>query len=298
MEKVTSNSQNYNRFSYVLNNPLKYVDPSGYTALYPWYEYISGPNTYYTHYNDISDPTYTDGSGRVWQYKAESFETANFIGNSDGSWVYKNFEKYNEIIALFNNYAETQTTRQDNLSQSNNFKFTAGAGSLRIEDEGIGSKNSALNTTNYIAGGLGVIGSGMNQIKGTFRLVKRGKFSPGYYESGWLKGNQYVKSKNIYSVSKMGIKISNYANVVTTGVAYYDIATNNQNLFTLTDATVGTAGTMTWIASHYAGVQIPVVGEFVAIYGTLRLTWDVSFYLGYYYGPSTWFGSDNNKWFK
>ena len=24
-----ANSQNYNRFSYVLNNPLKYVDPSG-----------------------------------------------------------------------------------------------------------------------------------------------------------------------------------------------------------------------------------------------------------------------------
>ena len=27
----TGNSQNYNRFSYALNNPLKYTDPSGYS---------------------------------------------------------------------------------------------------------------------------------------------------------------------------------------------------------------------------------------------------------------------------
>lgn len=44
-----SNSQNYNRFSYVLNNPLKYVDPSGYNYQY----YIDGirqPSSMAKHY--------------------------------------------------------------------------------------------------------------------------------------------------------------------------------------------------------------------------------------------------------
>jgi hypothetical protein len=30
--QAPSNSQSYNRYSYVFNNPLKYTDPSGYSA--------------------------------------------------------------------------------------------------------------------------------------------------------------------------------------------------------------------------------------------------------------------------
>ncbi|MDD4576861.1 MAG: hypothetical protein PHI36_10585, partial [Bacteroidales bacterium] len=37
-----ANSQNYNRFSYVLNNPLKYVDPSGYNYIDWTYAYGTG----------------------------------------------------------------------------------------------------------------------------------------------------------------------------------------------------------------------------------------------------------------
>jgi len=55
---------------------------------------------------------------------------------------------------------------------------------------------------------------------------------------------------------------------------------------------------MSTVASYYAGVQIPYVGEFVAVYGTLRLTWDVFYNLGANYGPSKWYGTDNTRWFK
>jgi len=34
------------------------------------------------------------------------------------------------------------------------------------------------------------------------------------------------------------------------------------------------------IASYYAGIEIPFVGEGVALYGTMRLTWDVFFDFG------------------
>ena len=37
-----SNTQNYNRFSYVLNNPLKYTDPSGYNYIDPNGNFVWG----------------------------------------------------------------------------------------------------------------------------------------------------------------------------------------------------------------------------------------------------------------
>jgi len=81
-------------------------------------------------------------------------------------------------------------------------------------------------------------------------------------------------------------------------MAYYDIATGNQQPITYADAGVGTMGAIASGASYFYGVQIPVVGEGVAIYRTLRLTWDVFFYLGANYGPSKWYGPNGYKWFE
>ncbi len=133
-------------------------------------------------------------------------------------------------------------------------------------------------------------------VDGTFRLSKSGSFSPGYYASGWSTGNQYVK--NLYSVSKVGNGVSAGANVVTTGIAYYQIANGTQQPITYVDAGVGTMGIIASGASYFYGVQIPVVGEFVAVYGVTRVTWDVFFNLGANYGPSKWYGTDDTRWFK
>lgn len=40
------------------------------------------------------------------------------------------------------------------------------------------------------------------------------------------------------------------------------------------------------------------VGEFVAVYGTVRLVWDVFYDLGAEYGPSTWYGKNDDEWFE
>ncbi len=71
------------------------------------------------------------------------------------------------------------------------------------------------------------------------------------------------------------------------------IYNGNANIFDYSDFSVGTAG----VASGFAelgGYSIPYVGEFVALYSWGRLWFD----LGAKYGPSKWYGDDNNSWFK
>ena len=155
-----------------------------------------------------------------------------------------------------------------------------------------GQAGGGINTASNIASGVGVAGTGLGMIDGTFRLAKSGKFSPSYYSSGWSTGNQYVK--NLYSISKVGKGLSTGVSVVTTGIAYYQIANGTQQPITFVDATVGTIGLSAQIASYYSGIAIPYVGEFVAVYGTVRLFWD----LGQSYGPSTWYGTNDYKYFK
>lgn len=54
-------------------------------------------------------------------------------------------------------------------------------------------------------------------------------------------------------------------------------------------STVGTAAVISSGVNYLKRIEIPIVGEFVAIYGASRLSWDFGSYMGYYYGPSTWY---------
>ncbi len=131
-----SNSQNYNRFSYVLNNPLKYVDPSGYVALNPWYQYQAGPKTFYTWMPDYhTDGTYPDNQGRIWKYHGETINTPGFYGDETGMWI----SKLNEHNELTYNYNELRQIVQNNANSNSFFSsFSMGAGTFRVEGEGNG----------------------------------------------------------------------------------------------------------------------------------------------------------------
>jgi RHS repeat-associated protein len=75
-----SNGQNYNRYSYCLNNPLKYVDPSGYSygAVRPenYFEWMNG---YYKY----------SGGGFFWRgsYRQYNVETNSFYSSTDRSSI-------------------------------------------------------------------------------------------------------------------------------------------------------------------------------------------------------------------
>ncbi|MDD2563989.1 MAG: hypothetical protein PHU27_07235 [Salinivirgaceae bacterium] len=150
-----SNSQNYNRFSYVLNNPLKYVDPSGYVALNPWYEYQAGPKTkFYTWMPDFHEE-YLDNQGRNWKYKGENINTRGFYGDETGMWI----SKLNEYDELIYSYNELRQIVQNNANSNSFFSsFSSGAGTLRVEGEvGRGNEPSKENNLSNVSHIIGTI---------------------------------------------------------------------------------------------------------------------------------------------
>jgi hypothetical protein len=143
-----------------------------------------------------------------------------------------------------------------------------------------------------VVSGVGLGGAVASNIDGTFRLAKSGKFSLGYYASGW-KGNQYVKAT--YSVSKAGARVSTGVCILSTGMAYNEILSGNSHAITYADAAIGSIGLSSSLASYYSGIQIPVIGFFVAIYGSARLGWDLGASLAPKYGLINGYYWDRNK---
>lgn len=89
-----SNTQNYNRYGYVLNNPLKYVDPSGESGDYP------GNNGYECKGCNIPDGT---GNGIIKSIKEffENKENAEWVSNNLKSiwgWVDRNASSVGQFV--------------------------------------------------------------------------------------------------------------------------------------------------------------------------------------------------------
>ncbi len=148
---------------------------------------------------------------------------------------------------------------------------------------------------------IGAIGIGSDlasMSNSTFRLMSgaNGSFSPKIYNSGWNGGSP--ARITTYGLSKIGTRVSTASGAVSTYMAYNDIIKVKDQPITWVDAGVGTVGLGASISTYFTGIEVPVVVEFVAIYGALRLSWDVGFYMGANYGPSKWYGTDNTKWFK
>ena len=69
-----TNTQSYNRYSYCLNNPLRYTDPSGWLSSADWAEYYENKaNSEFAFLEGVgfrSNPSYSDngggGGGQGW----------------------------------------------------------------------------------------------------------------------------------------------------------------------------------------------------------------------------------------
>jgi hypothetical protein len=321
-------TQNYNRYSYVYNNPLKYNDPDGQcvaTALsvlgsmyisgskangwqlnpakWNWSRSWNSANTYGALWSGAQfgwslGKSLEGGSGGAPDNMPEidpagmgEMQRLEYLCSGYGGMSDKmTYAEYYESNITGNFYRMPKHTEMPNST------YLGGGIGRDLWVTNTPSGGGGIGTANTINDVIGVAGDGVSLSKGTFRLTKSGLFSPGYYSSGWRTGNQYVK--NLYSVSKVGRGVGNGADLLGTGIAYYQIANGTQQPITYVDAGVGTAGIIASGASYFYGVQIPVVGEFVAVYGAARLTWDVFYNLGANYGPTNWYGTNNDKYFK
>jgi hypothetical protein len=85
---------------------------------------------------------------------------------------------------------------------------------------------------------------------------------------------------NAFKLGKVFDGASTVLSVYTTGKAYNDILNGQGTVLNYSDAAVGTVGLGAKFASYFTGVEIPYVGEGVAIYGIVRLGWDVGSIMG------------------
>ena len=299
-------TQFYNRYTYAINNPLVYIDQTGEDPI-SWitigvialFSYLKAAHDN-TPKKDQGNPGKWNWLPWKWDWKNANYAVS--VGNNTGpsggaggafsvGWDNNSMINigYNQKSGPGIGVGQAGTTNMYYPQYDYN----------KPEKAAMAATQDAVQTFFSFTG---VTGSFLEKSNATFRITNGvyngSQFSPKIYNSGWKGGS--VAKITTYSLSNVGRATSLGSGIITTGYAYNEIITNPRNTSPITyvDAGVGTAGILSSAASYYTGVQIPYVGEAVVVYGTLRLTWDVFFYLGGKYGPSKWYGKDDTKWFK
>ncbi len=301
------NTQSYNRYSYVINNPLKYIDQSGENW---WSDFWGGVGDAWNGFWDFLNGTYNPATGQNEGGLAQqvpswvpdfsvgvnsSGQTFHTVGNSGP--IYHNNNSYTIPGINFSEVYVPNNSSVGGMPTTGVYGEQLNLGGFQpsLDEQGGGVE---FGSASLISGGVGVVGDAMSMSNSTFRLTGGANwaFSPKIYSSGW-KGGSPAKITT-YSLSKVGSGVSTGGNLVGTGIAYYQIADGSAQPITYVDAGLGTMGIIASGASYFYGVQIPFVGGAVAVYGVTRITWDVFYNLGSNYGPSKWYGTDDRRWFK
>jgi LysM repeat protein len=161
----------------------------------------------------------------------------------------------------------------------------------RLCDELYG--NEEANNIASISGAVAYSGNLIGNSKGSFRITKNGTLSPKYYSSGWTGGS---RARIVtYGMPKVGSRLSFGGSVVSTWMSYYALYMGDDAFVNYSDAAIGTVGLSASFASYYSGAQYPVIGFFVAIYGSARLGWDVGASFAPKYGLINGYYWDRNK---
>ena len=202
-----------------MNSPANYIDPNG---MYPdsWQRPGETAVAYNIRMNspELYNMMYSDGGG------GSGGGFGGTPGGSGGYWKTVTAQGYS--YGFYNE--ELVITLRDQTYETKIWVL------YDVQANGNGLSNAA--------GAVGVVGTFMGTVDGTFRVTNgtKGMLSPKYYASGW-KGGSLIKIKT-FVVAKVGNGLGNAANVVTTGVAYYQIANGTNQPIDYADATVGNNG--------------------------------------------------------
>jgi len=169
-------TQSYNRYSYCLNNPLQYTDPSGELSFNDWYIDSKRNLQWFestSDYVELNGEIYSRVGSTVIRFSSNG---QKIYGDEHGGIHYLSSLK--EVVIKFR--------QQETISSSEieiGFKYPQG---------------SMILLSNVYS----VAGLKMEQSYSTFSLTDhKGNIRVRYYKSGWL-GNQYVKTFSIVDYAK------------------------------------------------------------------------------------------------
>lgn len=248
-----SNTQNYNRYSYCLNNPLKYTDPSGYlmekSAYQKSMDAMYGEGNYYYRGQAPGDWGGDDvgggGSGGGHWETVTSYVTMNAyvgVGNSDSFLLKGSHQK-----KVVNNV------------------WVANYGGGGIWGDRLHFTEKHLN------GGLGTVGVsvlGYNNLPNSIKRTYAYKLSK---ITGIKAGQIFQKAKGFANTTgKLVSKLGTVGAVLQVGVIYYEASNDKWNAHTYVNGTllVG-AGVATFFAAPavLTGIAVYGVGDYFFDFG-------------------------------
>ncbi len=220
-------SLSFNRYSYCLNNPLLYTDPTGFFAEGP----DIGTSGFYNNLSIDDDLGNVNSSIETgcnthrqtdWvkdKPGQEAYFDKNVTSKDDPDlkgriYVGKTFRELRENNFLY--YGD----EKGNLRQLPLPIFGLKENTQEADGQGGYSGDGSLFTAaDWTNNGIGGFASGMERTGGTFRLSNSTGFSPKHYASGW-RGNGYVTT---YNTATWGSRIAKGSLLVNIGLGAYSI---------------------------------------------------------------------------
>jgi RHS repeat-associated protein len=240
-------------YAYCMNNPVLYIDPFGlWTAVSGGYS-TNDPN-------DISNfMGYYQSQQAVGNTNPTTNQMLNYVSDvvdnkqphlSDGSLFISQVNVIKNPFGWEPEYKSYKTA----WDEINQYQFRGKAS--------VGGQNNVSDIDGIIGTGGDILGHVVNSINGASKLAQ--------------------------IISNTGKLLSVSGSTVSTFSAISKTLNGTADSMTKVDAGVGFIGLTSTAYTYYSGIEVPYVGEAVALYFTMRLIWDVSFNLGAKYGPMTY----------
>jgi RHS repeat-associated protein len=255
------NLQNYNRYSYVLNNPLKYTDPGGYKARKAEMLYMDWNDGWWSvlgRYGGGNSSTFflgsSSGGGSGGGFGGGGYSSSWYMGtmyNPDGSINYPGpssgtvdawFDSgLNSLMSLgdFDRYYSAgvpirtiNESRQLDWIRRNGERYLRGVRltysetwtSTSAKNEGGSSLPSWPSWINNI---VGTAAYGVYEADGSMRFMKGGSLSLKYYASAWTGGSR--ARITTYNLTKLGTGVGYGTSVFGFFIGGYNFAVSDKS---------------------------------------------------------------------
>jgi RHS repeat-associated protein len=302
-------NQCYNRYSYCVNNPFRYTDPSGYLTL-PDFEFILSC-LLGSEYGGSWSPNV---GMQLYSSNSQAIEGGvNALNNAADAagWHYASAPEGYKIQSGMRIKVEGWKSLFGTTSVSRNSAvffppmkvpilttetFTECIPVNAVQYEGPqGGGGWYDNAGVYITGAVLTV----EDVYNNFYHNHTTYTTTGGVTKNIYKANGTVRSARAaqFATTSTAIKIAGTAGTaLMTAQAGTKIYNGSATAWDYGDFMVGSVGTVAGAAELIGGASyaVPGVGEAVAAYAWFRLWFD----LGAQYGPSKWYGNDDTRWFK